>query len=373
MTTQLPQLPSPAVADIAEKSNETMEWLRANIKVGFTDQRGPAWWANAITKAGQWEIPDGSHFPGAVPMAEVRKLLDVPFVKGTVHVTYEDAEGNIQVASDADTQPIVNQLTGGVFSYPKPGYKIHPFLETLHTFIEAIQYDQDVAVGSVGLLRKGGQAFLQAVLPETLEVAGYGYRPYLLGVTSVDLSRSTTLSSGANGAVCDNTVNTAVAEALTKLRVRHTSEMPTVQIARERLGLQLREVGEQIGREIAELCKVDVSATDFRLWLDEMAPPVKRDPKVASGGRAFRNAERKRAEYERLWTEDPKVAPWQGFAFGLLQLDNTYRAWNGKVTGAGGRIEQNFSRLVRGDTGKADVAALAALAKVQDRKTLIPV
>ena len=41
--------------------------------------------------------------------------------------------------------------------------------------------------------------------------------------------------------------------------------------------------------------------------------------------------------------------------------------WEGKVTGAGGRIEQNYRRLVRGDTAAADVDALATLAKVQKR------
>src|SRR5580765_4669049 len=90
---QLPTLPSPAAFDILEKSAETMNWLRDNIKVGFTDERGPAWWANATTKAGQWEIPDGSHFPGAVPMEVVLAQLDVQFAKGTVHVTYEDEAG----------------------------------------------------------------------------------------------------------------------------------------------------------------------------------------------------------------------------------------------------------------------------------------
>ena len=191
-TYELPALPSPAVADIAEKSNETIEWLRQNIRVGFTSKRGPAWWANVKTKGGSWEqIPDGSHFDGPVPMEEVRKLLAVPFAKGTVHVTYEDESGQRQVATDPAVQPIVCITTGKIFSYPKSGYKIHPYLETLSDFIKAIQYDQAVAVGSVGLLKGGGQAFLQAVLPQTLEVAGYGYQPYLLGVTSVDLSRST--------------------------------------------------------------------------------------------------------------------------------------------------------------------------------------
>jgi len=366
--TALPTLPAPDAPDILEKSNETMEWLRANIKVGYTTERGPAWWANAVTKAGQWEIPDGSHFEGPVPIEAVRELLDVQFVKGTVHVTYTDTDGNVQVSGDEKVQPVVNASTGKIFSFPKEGYKIHPYLETLHGFIQAIQYDQAVAVGSVGLLKEGGQAFLQAVLPETIEVEGYGYQPYMLAATSVDLSRATSYTTGALGAVCDNTVRNALKEALTALKIRHSRfSGVAVQAAREKLGLRLQAVGEEFGEMITELTKVDVSDKDFRLWLDEIQPRVKPDPESSTGGPRYTNAEAKRAEYTRLWKKDEKVAPWSGTAFGILQLDNTYRTWEGKVTGAGGRIEQNYRRLVRGDTAAADVDALATLAKVQKR------
>ena len=198
MTYELPTLPKPAAFDIYEKSRETMEWLRNNIKVGFTAARGPAWWANgATTKAGDWtEIPDGSHFDGPVPIEAVLATLDVQLVKGQVHVTYLDENGERQVVADPAVQPIVNAKTGKVFSYPKESYAIHPYLQTLHGFIQKIQYDEAVAVASVGLLRNGGVAFLQAVLPEQFEVAGFGYVPYLMAVTSADLSRRTQFALG---------------------------------------------------------------------------------------------------------------------------------------------------------------------------------
>jgi phage/plasmid-like protein (TIGR03299 family) len=376
---QLPSLPAPDAYDIAEMSNETIEWLRNNIKCGFMDERGPAWWADAVTKAGKLTIPDGSHFPGPVPMEVVTAQLDVQFAKGQVHVTYTDENGNKQVSNPGNVQPIVNIRNGEVFSYPKSGYKIHPYLETLAGFIKAIQYDEDVAVGTVGLLKRGGQAFLQAVLPETMEVAGYGYQPYLLGATSVDLSRSTSYSTGALGAVCDNTVTNALAQALTILKIKHTSNSALVVAnAREKLGVRLHEAGVAIGEAITKLTQVDVSDADFALWMDEIDPM----PKLITGrtGKtgqplgpqpAYLNAERRRNERTRLWTSDPKVAPWANTAFGVLQLDNTLRTWDGKVTGTGGRIEQNFNRLVRGDTAKADADALTSLAKVLDRKLVV--
>jgi len=369
MNYQLPPLPSPSNVDILEKSTETMEWLRSNILVGYTDERGPAWWAaGAVTRDGTWSaIPDGSHFPGPVPIEVVRAQLDVPLVKGASHVTYLDEAGERQVSSDEDTAPIVNARTGQVFGYPKKGYKIHPYLETLHGFIEQILLDESVGVGSVGLLKKGGVAFLQAVLPEVLEVEGYGYQPYVLGVTSADLSRATSFGTGAKGAVCDNTVTAALAGALTSFKYRHTSgSAPKVQAARERLGVRLVQAGEEIAEAITALTKVDVSDAEFSAWLDMTAPVPDPDPKSSTGGPAFTFATAKRGEMSRLWTQDPKVRPWAGTAFGVYQADNTYRTWTQRVAGAS-RMERNLANDALGETASADRKALDALARVKDR------
>ena len=368
MTYTLPALPAPAAVDIAEKSSETMNWLRANIKVGYTDERGPAWWANgAVTKAGTWtSIPDGSHFAGPVPIDAVHDQLDIRLVKATaVYAEYEDENSQRQVATDPGTLPIINQRTGQIFGYPKEGYKIHPYLKTLHGFIEDILHDEHVGVGSVGLLRKGGVAFLQARLPETFEVAGYGYQPYVTAVTSADQSRGTTYTTGALGAVCDNTVDAALAGALTKFKIKHSrnSEL-RVQRAREALGIQLVQVAETIGDTIDKLANVPVSNAELEAWLDLTVPLTdeKGQPKEKRGLTVALN-KRERLEVLR---RDPKVAPWDGTAFGVLQLDNTDRTWNATVRGSN-RMERNLSNDVFGVTSAADAQALEALAEVKGR------
>jgi phage/plasmid-like protein (TIGR03299 family) len=371
---ELPQLPSPAAFDIYEKSRQTMEWLRNNIKVGFTSDRGPAWWANgAVTKAGDWtQIPDGSHFDGPVPIEVVLSTLDVRLVKGEVHVTYLDEDGQRQVASDPGTQPIVNARTGRIFSYPQEGYAIHPYVQTLHGFVQRIQYDEKVGVGSVGLLKNGGVAFLQAVLPETIEVAGYGFQPYLTAVTSADLSRRTIFATGAKGAVCDNTLDAAILGALSMFGTKHTrNSLTQVQAVRERLGIQLAQAGEAIGHAIDELTKVDVSDAEWTAWKD-MIVPLKDESGAPKVKRALTMAENKRAELDRLWTVDPKGAQWNGTGFGVFQVDSTYRQWNQTVRSAeGGRIERNYSNDVFGITGKGDALALETLADVKSRKLVI--
>lgn len=369
MSYQLPALPSPSNVDIMEKSAETMNWLRRKIKVGFTNSRGPAWWANgAVTKDGVWEgIPDGSHFPGPVPMEEVTKLLDIRLVKGKVFIEYLDSEGQRQVVADPDTLPIMNQDTGQVFSYPKEGYKIHPYLETLAGFIAKITDDTEAVVGSVGLLKKDGVAFLQAILPESYEVSGYGYQPYTTAVTSADMSRSTFYGTGIKGAVCDNTVDEAVRGALTSLRIRHTRlSGVSVQDARERLGIQLAQVGDAMGEAIKELLNVPVSRKEFGQWLDLTEPLTDEtgQPKVKNG---LTIAEKKRDELTRLYTLDDKAAPWNGSAFGVLQTSNTFRTWTQKVQGAT-RFERNFTNDAMGVTGKGDVEALELLGRVLGRE-----
>lgn len=367
----LPMLPAPDVPDIYEKSAETMNWLRSNIKVGYTTERGPAWWAQgAVTKTGEWtEIPDGSHFEGPVPPEEVRRLLDVRLVKGTVSVKYVDADGNEQVTDDPATEPVVNARTGQVFGYPSRSYTIHPYLETLQGFMERILYDERVGVGSAGLLRKGGVAFLQARLPEAFEVAGYGYQPYATAVTSADQSRSTVYVTGALGAICDNTLDSAVLGALTKLKIRHTRRsMPSVQTAREKLGIQLAATAETIGEAIGSLTGITVSEAEFSAWLDMEVPVPEKDTRYSTGGPGYTRAVGKRDELTRLWTSDPKVQPWTGTAFGVLQAANTYRTWSQTVRGAdGARLERNFANDVFGITAKGDSAALDNLAEIKGR------
>jgi len=358
-----------------EKSAETMTWLRQNIKVGYVSERGPAWWANgAITKDGTWDtIPDGSHFEGPVPMEEVRKLLDIPLVKATAtFAEYLDENGQRQVTKDTSVLPVINQRTGQVFSYPKEGYKIHPYLETLAGFIGRILDDDQVGVGSVGLLQKGGVAFLQARLPEHFEVAGYGYVPYLMAVTSANLSRSTSWSTGILAGVCDNTVNNALREALTQLKIRHTKNSgATVQAAREKLGIQLTQVAEDMGETISALADVEVSDKQFRQWLDLMVPLVKADGTPKTPGWAA-VAEEKRGEMTRLWTADEKAATWNGTGLGVFQVANTYRTWEGGFTKAqGGRLEHNLASDALGVSAKADLKAMELLGEVLDRKLVM--
>lgn len=378
--TNLPKLPAPSNYDISEKSSETMTWLRDNIKVGYTDERGPAWWAaGATTKDGTWVgIPDGSHFPQAIPADVVVAQLDFRIVEGVLHATYEDENGDKQVADDDTRKVIVNQRTGQIMGTPRAGYKIHGYEEwTLHQISKIIdQSSGELGVSTVGLLKKGGVAFLQARLPQLFEVEGFGYLPYITAATSCDQSLASTYFTGVLGTVCDNTLTNGLSHASSKLKIKHSSGSAgrTGEI-RDALGLVFR-AAEDFDAQARQLLSVEVDDKQFARWLDEYAPMPEAKDEVSKTtgrklgpGRGYTIAEAKRDELTRLYTKDAKVAPWTNTAFGVVQAANTFNTWERTVQSAsGGRLERNLTNDVVGTTFEDDQATLDALARALENE-----
>jgi phage/plasmid-like protein (TIGR03299 family) len=362
----LPGLDSsaPAVYDAAERSAYSVSYLRDNIRIGFTDERGPAWHANQIIgDDGQPAyLADGTHFPGPVPLEEVEKMLKIVLEERPLF--YQDASGEYVPVERYKGIGIKGR--DDLINCPRDSYVIHQYFEALHKFTQRVA--EGALVSSVGTLKNGAVAFLQAVLPEEYEVAGYGYTPYITAATSADSSIANTYLTGAIGAVCDNTLDSAMAGALSRWKIKHTRKsVLRAQEAREKLGLSIAQVGDEMTQTIESLLAIPVSERDFELWLDEVTPmPDFKETKSGTGGRGYTMAENKRNELSRLWVKDPKVKPWAGTAFGIVQASNTWNTWSSTVRNAdGGRIERNYLNAIEGKVGAADRKALDALAKVQ--------
>ena len=344
-------------------SKETLTFLRENIRYGFTSDRGPAWWA------AEDHMADGSHFELAVPEDEVYKLLDVKLVSGPVTSVYTDDNGERIPVVDDTRQSIIRVMPDraeilGVF---KSGYQIHDYNTWINKMMSDI-VDSGLETACAALLRKGAVAFHQVKLPETYSVAGFDFTPYFTGATSCDGSLASLWFTGADAAVCDNTYETARNNAQTRISRKHTKNSNgNLNDIKDKLGLVLK-AGDDFAAMIEAMVKVDVSDADFKLWLDEIVPmPEAKVTKGGGPGRGYTMAETKREELIAL-TKDPKVAPWWGTKFGILQLDNTWRTWNRGVHGAdGGRMERNLLNMVKGESTQADQYALDALQKVQSR------
>ena len=347
---RLDTLDTPTAYDIAEMSQETLADLRKYIRVGFTDQRGFAWWDSGL--------PDGTHFPGAVPQEEVMKILAVSLVEAKIWVEMPNGD----LITDPDKKAIVWDEEDRVMYYASQGYQIHPYLEVLSDFITQIAFDEHAGVGSVGLLQRGGMAFLQAVLPETYEVEGYGFVPYLLGVTSANGKRATSWSLGVKAGICDNTVNMALNAALAKSKkYKHTrNSLPKVEEVRNQLGLRLAQVGEEMSETFETLMGISVSDQQWQDFLDLHHP----FPEVKEGGRTngYTRVENTRDELTRLYTKDEKAARWNGSAFGVLQTENTFNTWNRGTDDD--RLWRNFLNMATETDSERDAEVIADLSQV---------
>jgi phage/plasmid-like protein (TIGR03299 family) len=366
-------------------SKETMNWLRSNIRVGFTGADGPAWWA----ASGEY-MTDGSHFDGPVPVEEVERLLSVEFAEAQHHavrVEYFHTDGCPEAGKlyaecacprsetayvDKTRKNIITPDNGAVLGVFKLGWQLHGYQQWTADQIAAILDTSRGELGtkSVGLLKNRAVAFMQAQLTGSgLEVGGFEFTPYILAATSVDGSLSSTYATGVTAAVCDNTLSGALLNAITRFKVKHSrNSAGKLQDVRDKLGL-VYQAGDNFAQAAAALQSVDVTEKDFRALLDEVAPVVPADPKSSTGGAKHTNSVKLRETYEAMWNHDAKVKPWAGTAFGWVQLMNTYNTWKRNVSGAdGGRMERTYLNMVTGVTAKEDASALDALVSVMGER-----
>jgi phage/plasmid-like protein (TIGR03299 family) len=374
-------------------SKETYAWLAANIRIGFTDQYGPAWWRRGAEAIG---MAEGTHFPGPVPEDVVREILAVPLTEGplfTEHLatTMEpvapfwttDRESNVcdvlapvttaERVTDPDRKVIYRADTRDILGIFKSGYKIHGYQEWTHDVVSKIldQGKGELQTKAVGLLAKGGQAFYQAILPEVIEVNGFGFQPFIGAATSADGKLASTFFTGDIPVVCDNTMSAAIRGAATKVKIRHSSEsLGRIGEVRDALGMVYREADE-FSKMITDLCEVKVSDEDWTKFLDQIAPMPAEGPKETKNGKpglAWTKAEKRREELNRLWTQDPKAAPWTGTALGAFQAANTYNTWDRTVQSAdGGRMERYYSQLATGRGASDDAEIMNTLSAVLGR------
>jgi hypothetical protein len=62
-----------------------------------------------------------------------------------------------------------------------------------------------------------------------------------------------------------------------------------------------------------------------------------------------------------MYVRDPRVAPWKGTAFGVLQAFNTWNQHEAQVRKGVPRFERNMENVIKGKFAQADNAVLAAI------------
>lgn len=339
-------------------SAETIEWLNDNTLIGFTDKRGTAW----HYRASDDDAAESNHYTGAIPVADVRRrLFHWQPVEGDVTTNIVTPDG-VTTITDPTRKTIVRPDTQTVLGVFKAGFRIHEYGQWLVTNVESLLDDQ-LAIGSAGLLRGGAVAWVQVEMPETITTPeGVAFRPFLSAATSLDGSLASTYQTGSQVIVCDNTLAASLGEkAAARIKIRHSrNSMGRIGDVRDALQI-VHTVAEDFAAEVAALCSIDVSDVAWGKFLDAH---LDNGPKPSARSISLANATRD--QLQQLWKHDERVSPWKGTAFGVLQAVNTHAHHLGIVRGAS-RVERNQLRAVTGQYDKLDSNTVELLTKVLAR------
>jgi len=331
-------------------SQETSQWLNEMILVGFTEKRGYAWHYRT-----ELQGDESNHYPGAIPVEDVeRRLFNFNVDSRPVYVMTAAGEymevPNRQAMVTSDSEDVL-----GIF---KEGYQGHSYSEWLLENVGTI-LDDDLGIGSAGLLKNRAQAFVSVEIPDSIDTPeGVTFRPNLLGATSFDGSLATIYKKVVTQTVCDNTMNIALSENGESYKLKHTrySGMKIAD-AREALAI-IHTMSDEFTADVARLCSMKVSQAAYQTLLDTLVPVPDDD------GRGKTVAQNKQTDITALYKSDARCAPWTGTAYGVLAAFNTWNTHVASVRKGTPRYIRNTENVLSGKMEKADALVLETLAAI---------
>lgn len=327
-------------------SQETQEWLNNNTLIGFTEKRGNAWHYQASLQG-----DEPNHYEGPVPLEDVkRRLFDWQAEKTPLYINV-DGEFVIVPERQAITASDNHDVLG-IFS---TGYEPHQYREWLLTNVATI-LDDDLGIGSAGLLKNRGQAWVSVEVPENITTPeGVEFRPNLVAATSFDGTLATTYTRTVTNVVCDNTLAIGLEGNDQKFRLKHT-RYSKLRIGDARDALKIvYDIADEFSAEVARLASVEVSDKVWAQVLDAINPI----PEDEGRGRTI--AKHKREELLALYANDDRVAPWAGTALGVLQAFNTYEHHFAGTKGRS-KAQRNRESAITGSIAKKDDKVLQVVA-----------
>lgn len=323
----------------------------AEMLTGFAERRRPGFY-------------DAAHaVNGPVPVDQARRLIGwLPLESVSVGSSYLTEDGVLNI-SEPDQKHLLHPFTHEVLGRHTQGYKVHGYEDTLLRDAASIT-SGSLGIAKVTQLGGGRRAAVQYELDENVTTSkGVEFRPFLTAATSLDGSIATSFFTGSQVIVCDNTMTLAIKQAVdlkSIYRVRHTRNSEVnVAAAREALDLVFKQADE-FTAEVERLTNEYVSDSTWKAFVDALVPRPKEDAPARTKG----NADRKRAELNRLWNTDDRVAPWANSAYGVIAAVNTWANQIQTVKG-GERGVRNVDRFIKGDFAKADQLAIRTLAAVR--------
>ena len=144
-------------------SRETAEWLNTMTLVGYTDERGHAWHYRLDLQG-----IESNHYSKAIPVDDVlRRLFNFRVEEQPIFIRKDSGE---YVMVDG-RKAMVRDDNNTVLGLFKSGYQGHQYQEWLLENVATI-LDDDLGIGSAGLLRNGGQAWVSVEIPDNITTPG---------------------------------------------------------------------------------------------------------------------------------------------------------------------------------------------------------
>lgn len=350
-------------------SRETAEWLQRNTLIGHTDERGPAW-HNDPTLRAALGIED-NHFPGAVPLDRIEKLLDFELLSCSVRAsgTFLSPEGDpIEIDTvDNTRQAIVTSDTQEILGVFREGYQIHHYrawlIDALSDLVgDPMAQDKGLDVYSVGLLRNRAICYVQVALPAEMILPGFLIRPYVSGATSANGRLASQFWCGNQAVVCDNTLDAGVRERVPRIKIKHS---------RNSLG-KIEDIAQVLGI-------LDYTTRGFKAIMQALADTPIREADTEKyinlrfgnrpeSGKGVAYWDKAHNKFMNLVSNDPRVEMFRGTAASLFQADNTYRLWSkgikSSATSRGGLLERTMWQDADGTNSAEDKMALSTINQV---------
>jgi phage/plasmid-like protein (TIGR03299 family) len=349
--------------DAMEYSREGAGTLARNVVTGMVGKYGFPWWA------GSWQpsMGESPFYPHGIPAADVRRRVfgwDVderPLLDVAEEVTFDDGHSEPIAYDDVPGWKTLRRSdTNAVLHVVKTSHRVHGFAETLLDGFQQIVRDT-LVISSAGTLKGGRVGWVQIETDALEHASGVVIRPHALFTTSHDQTYVTSCRENATNVRCDNSHRRALGEDIPVWSMRHTrnSELDDEQVekARKALGLMIEREADAWSIELDLLTREPVSDYEWGQFLGDLVPLV--DGKGDDlEGRSLTLARTKREQLTQLWKSDPRVAPWKGSAWGVVQAVNTWQTHLQTVRNAH-RFERQMTNALDGDTG--DALALAKL------------
>jgi phage/plasmid-like protein (TIGR03299 family) len=352
-------------------STQTLTMYNTQTLIGCTEERGDAWHRRDDLNGGE-----GNHYPGLIPMEDVRRRLfgwgprtvEVAYLvpaDGKAYskdqfVTIDDQDYRV-VKTQANRVGVLHSETDYDLGVFKDGVQHFPYEQTLIREAERLT-GTTLGISTAGVLGHGERAWVEFSMEETLHdpKSGYSYRPNLLKADSMDGSISLTTALTIEATVCMNTLTWNLLEAKKAGRLhrrKHTSGLGgDLQDERDALGI-LERVDEEFTSELHHLLDQELNRQQ-RIEVMEIMVPLAEDASKRSV--SLVNGRR---EALMALDSDPMVAEWIGTAWGEVQRYNTFQHWYGPTKGSG-RWERNTWRTITGKTAEADRQVVEAIERV---------